>query len=236
MNFKQLLLLIFGTFLFFLPNLNAQEKEDYLTTYDSIIGKENLAITNGLFHSNNFRVNDNKDIYFMSEKFTIGSLNYINQLYFDVYLKYDAYNDELVYRPSGRSEKTGVNIIKANINSFQINGIKFININNDNEKDKVIKGFYEEKLKNSTLSFYIKHYKSKREVFVNKNVLVEFSDETTFVVKKNNIFSEISSKTSISKIFPEKRKIINEYYKNNSELKKKNKTEFFTNLLQNISQ
>ena len=172
----------------------------------------------------------------MSEKFVIGSLNYLNQSYFDIYLKYDAFNDELVYRPSGKSEKTGINIIKTNINSFQINGLKFINLNKENEKHKFIKGFYEEKLKNNTLSFYIKHYKSKREVFVNKNILVEFSDETTYLVHKDNIFSEISSKSSISKIFPEKRKIINEYYKNNSELKKKNKTQFFTNLLQNISQ
>tara|TARA_R110000850_G_scaffold41434_1_gene106185 strand:+ start:85100 stop:85753 length:654 start_codon:yes stop_codon:yes gene_type:complete len=217
--------------------LFAQENDSYLTTYDSIIGKENLAITNGLFHYNNYRVNNNKDIYYSSEKYVTGSLNYLGQVYHNLSLKYDAFNDEIVFRSSGNSEKTGINLIKSNVNSFKIKELNFVNLDKvDSEKNEFIKGFYEEKIKNNTLSFYIKHSKSKREVFIGKSIFVEFSDETDFVLYKDKKFNQISSKKSIVNAFPDKKKIINEYYKNNSELKKKDKILFFTNLLQNISQ
>ena len=224
-------------FLFSFQSIFSQTKENYLAVYDSIIGKENLPITNGLFHFNNFRINNNKDIYFLSESFTKGSLNYMGQYYSNLDIKYDALNDQIVYRPSGKSEKTGINLIKSNVNTFQINGLNFVNLDKvDVEKVEFIKGFYEEKIKNNTLTFYIKHFKSKREVFINKNVFVEFSDEVSFVIFTNNKYTLISSKNNITKIFPDKKKVINEFYKENSDLKKKNKTLFFTNLLQNISQ
>lgn len=224
-------------FLLHFQNSFSQQNEEYLTIFDSLIGKENLPISNGLFHFNNFRINNNKDIYYGNEKFIKGSLDYLGQSYSELDLKYDALNDELVYRPSGKSEKTGINIIKSNVSSFQINGLKFINLDKKiNESSKFINGFYEEKIKNNYLSFYIKHYKSKREVFVNKNIFMEFNDETDFIIFKDNNYTKLTSKSTLSKIFPEKKKIIGDYYKNNSELKKKNKMLFFTNLLQNISQ
>ena len=233
----QLVLLFSSLFLTSFFGLFAQEKEDYLITYDSIIGKENLAITNGLFHYNNYRVNDNKDIYFINEKYVTGSLNYLGQAYYNLSLKYDSYNDEIVYRSSGNSEKTGINLIKSNVNSFKIHGLNFVNLDKlDSEKNDFIKGFYEEKIKNNILTFYIKHSKSKREVFIGKNIFVEFSDEAEFVLQKDQKFNKINSKKSIINVFPDKKKSINEYYKKNSELKKKDKTLFFTNLLQNISQ
>ncbi|WP_339839275.1 hypothetical protein [uncultured Flavobacterium sp.] len=233
----QLVLLFSNLLLTSFLGLFAQEKEDYLITYDSIIGKENLAVTNGLFHYNNYRINDNKDIYYSSEKYIAGSLNYLGQIYYDLFLKYDAYNDELVYRSSGNSEKTGINLIKSNVNSFKINELNFVNLDKiESENKDFIKGFYEEKIKNNTLSLYIKHSKSKREIFIGKNILVEFSDESEFIVYKDKKFNRITSKKSVINEFPDKKKMINEYYKNNSELKKKNKTLFFTSLFKNISQ
>lgn len=218
-------------------NLFSQDNEEILAKYDSIIGKENLTITNGLFHYNNFRINNNKDIYYINQNFAIGSLNYLSQTYTDLNLKYDSLNDELVYRPSGKSEKTGINLIKSNVSSFHLNGLNFVNLDIlKTEKPESIKGFYEEKIKNNKLAFYIKHYKSKREIFINKKVFVEFSDEETFVVYTNNKYYEISSKSSIVLLFPDNKKLVKEYYKNNLELKKKNKALFFSNLLQNISQ
>lgn len=65
---------------------------------------------------------------------------------------------------------------------------------------------------------------------------MEFSDEAEFVLQKDQKFNKINSKKSIINVFPDKKKSINEYYKKNSELKKKDKTLFFNNLLQNISQ
>jgi hypothetical protein len=237
MKFIQLFLLFSSFFFTSLHTIFAQEKEDYLITYDSIIGKENLSITNGLFHYNNYRVNNNKDIYFNTEKYTTGSLIYLGQVYYNLSLKYDAYNDEIVYRSSGNSEKTGISIIKSNVNSFKIHGLNFVNLDKvASDKNDFIKGFYEEKIKNNVLRFYIKHSKSKREVFIGKSVFVEFSNETDFVLYIDKKFNKIKSKKSIINLFPDKKKMISEYYKNNSELKKKNKNLFFSNLFQNISQ
>jgi len=237
MNSFKIITLIFWFIIAPVHNLFSQENEEILATYDSIIGKENLPITNGLFHYNNFRINDNKDIYYINQNFTIGSLNYLSQTYTDLNLKYDSLNDELVYRPTGKSEKTGINLIKSNVSSFHLNGLNFVNLDIlKTEKPESIKGFYEEKIKNNTLAFYIKHYKSKREIFINKKVFIEFSDEEIFVVYTKNKYFEISSKSSIVLLFPENKKLIKEYYNNNLELKKKNKALFFSNLLQIISQ
>lgn len=216
---------------------NAQSEKEYLSVYDSIIGKENILITNGFFHLNTYRVNDHKNIYFSNENYAKGSVTYLNQNYYNLDLKYDSYNDELIYRPNGNSEKNGVILIQSNVASFEYDGLKFVNLNlKKTNDDDFIKGYYEEKIKNSTLVFYIKHYKSKREVFVDKNVLVEFSDQMEFIIYSNNKFNEISSKKSIINLFPENKSYINEYFKNNGDLRKKDKSAFFTKLFQNISQ
>lgn len=236
MKYLQLTLLFSGVFLLSF-RLQAQQNEIYLTTYDSIVGKENLKITNGLFHFNNYRINKNLDIYYSSDKYLNGSIIYLEQPYYNLSLKYDAYNDELIYRSAGKSEKTGIILIKNNVESFQINGFNFVNLDRFTSKENdFIKGYYEEKIKNETLSFYIKHYKSKREVFINKNVFTEFSDEMDFIIQIDNSFKKVSSKNSVISLFPDKKKIINDYFKNNSELKKRDTSTFFTNLFQSLSQ
>lgn len=221
---------------FFFSKINAQEKKELLITYDSIIGKENLLITNGLFHANNYRINNHRNIYFYDENFTIGSINYLGENYFNLKLKYDSFNDDLVYRPTGNSEKSGIILIKNNIESFEIHGSRFVNLNNfRSEKNKLIEGFYEEKIKRNLFTFYVKHYKSTKEIFVNKSVLHEFYDEKYFIIHKGDDFYKISSKNSIIKLFPDQKKYINQFFKDNDDLKKSNKVLFFTNLFQNIS-
>jgi hypothetical protein len=236
MNFFKKNLLIGFLNLIFFSTSYAQLNKDYLTTYDSIIEKKNLIITNGLFHINNYRINNHKNIYYKEELFVVGEISYLGQNYYDLKLKFDIYNDDLIFNPIGNSENSGVILIKPNVLSFSIHKSKFVNLDLENKKGyDFINGYYEEKLTKNNFAFYIKHKKSKKKIIQNKNYVFEFNHEISFVVLKDEEYSRINSKASIIEIFPESKKIIIDYFKNNRNLKKSNSIMFYTNLFKLIT-
>jgi hypothetical protein len=217
---------------FFFSKINAQEKKELLITYDSIIGKENLLITNGLFHNNNFKVVDNQNIYFSSEKYTIGNIKYNDQLYFDLYLKYDTFNDDLIFRPKGDSEKNGIILPKDKIISFEIYDKTFRNIENLEIENSFPTGYFEEKFSSSDFKLLIKHKKTKKDVLIKNTLQNIFYPFEEYYILKNKKLERIKSKNKIIKLFPEKKDYINSYYKDFSNLKKTDKSLFYKKLFE----
>lgn len=210
----------------------AQYSEEVLTKYfDQRFGYENLEINNGTVHENEFRVSNNKHCYYPNENFEKGNITYNNQQYFDIPIKYDLYNDILVYKPQN-SNIISINLIKEKVSSFTINNKNFIYIDNlFSPLSHIKKGYYEESVSGKNFVFYIKHHRSRREIIKESSIYHEFDDNYEYYIKSEGAFHKISSKKDVMKIFPELKQKINDLYSAYDKLKKTNEAVFYEKLM-----
>ena len=226
------ILCFFGKFSVLFAQKN--DNESLYNWFDKTIGKENLSINNGTIHTNYDRTLNGQHRYFNSNQFTIGNLNYDNQNYFDVNLKYDIYNDELILKPNGESGYINVNLTKDRVKTFKIHNTQFVNLNSQLPQD-FLKGYYEENLVGKSFVFYIKHYKDKTEILKEHGAYYEYYDKTEFIAFVGNKFEKINSKNEIVKLFPSYKNEINEFYTMYRNLKKEKESKFMENIMTYIN-
>lgn len=210
----------------------AQYSEEVLTKYfDQRLGCENLEINNGTVHVNEFRVSNNKHRYYPNDIFEKGNITYNSQQYFDIAIKYDIYNDILVYKPQN-SNIISINLIKEKATSFTINNKKFVYIDHLLYPLSPIKtGYYEECVSGKSFIFYIRHHRNRREIIKGSSIYNEFDDNYEYYIKSESTFNRINSKKDILKIFPELKQKINDLYSAYDKLKKTNETAFYEKLM-----
>lgn len=235
---KKVLSLYLFAFFINVSSLHSQSKDDILiyNWFDKVTGKENLDINNGTLNNNPYKTIGYESMYYNNDDYQSGTLNYENQIYFDVYLKYDLYNDQLIINPSGLNKKIGINLNSSKVASFTIEGKHFVKIDKkDSLKPEVPTGYYEEIKIAPDFIFYIKHHKEIRKKISDNGVYYNFTSNNLFFIKYLNKISKIERKKDILKLFPEQKKQINEFYLMNREIKKSNLNQFMENLIKSIS-
>ena len=231
---KAIFLVLFGLFL----NIHSSQSQtnDDITVYnwfDKNLGLESLDFKNGLAHLNFDKTPPNQNRYLTNE-FKKGSINYNEQYYFDLFLKYDIHSDELVLRPYDEANTTKINLIKENINSFTIGTDKFINLKELNTST-FKGGYYEEVLIGNNITLYIKYYKEKKKSAKDEINLIDYVPKYEFVLLKENKYSVINEKKEIIALFPDSKRKINDFYIMNRDLKKDNFPLFMKNLIKYIN-
>lgn len=225
------LILILGNF----TSVFGQNNDDksLYNWFDNALGKENSEVNNGAIHLNYDKTLNNESRYFGDTNvFANGSVNYENQDYFDVNLKYDILNDDLVFNPKSiESNYIGINLNKEKIKSFSINKKNFVNLSTPTLPPDISKGFYEESVVGKSFTFYIKHYKTRSESIKDYGVFAKYTYKTEFILFFKNKFERINSKKSIVNQFPEYKKKINDFYTMNDYLEKENRIKFMENLM-----
>ncbi|MBF4494060.1 hypothetical protein IR010_16035 [Flavobacterium sp. MR2016-29] len=231
---KIIFLTIFGLLLSIQPirSQTANEIEIY-NWFDKNLSIESLDIKNGLAHLNFDNTVNDQDRYYLPD-FKNGSVNYNLLNYFDLFLKYDIYSDELVLRPYDELNTTKINLIKDNISYFKIGTEKFINLKELNST--IFKGgFYEEVLIGNNITLYIKYYKERKKVTKDNVDLIEYVPKYEFILLKENKFNLINDKKVIIALFPANKKKINDFYDMNKNLKESNTPLFMENLVKYIN-
>lgn len=214
---------------------NNSEKSLY-DWFDTKFGKENLDIKNGVLFYDAYPATNNTTRFILNEFFPNGDVVYNSQCYYNVYLNYDIYTDNLLIKPKDKNDRRSIITLIDKIESFTFEGRKFINLNyKKNVKEDFIKGFYEEINTNGVVKLYCKHSKTKREVFYNKKVYYEFEAVQQYVIFYNNTFYKIDSKKSIQNVFPELKSKINNFYEDNTFLESENKSLFFKKFIEFIN-
>lgn len=233
---KTIYLLIFSIFLniSYIHSQSAENSSLY-NYFDNTIGKDNLNINNGVVHSEPFRPIANKNRYYIDE-FNSGDLSFEGEIYSDVNLKYDIYDDQVIYKQVGESDNLPIILIKDKVDFFIIKNKKFVNLKAESVKfPNLIKGIYEEGFSGSEVSLYIKHYKEKIKVFQTDGVYYNFIYNTDFFLKYNNFFYKVVSEKDVKKIFPLYKKDISDYYSTNKKLERSDKKQFMENLTNQIN-
>lgn len=203
--------------------------------FDKEIGKQNLDVNNGLLFHDIYPTDKKTNRFFDDEKFHEGEIEFDNQNYTLICINYDLLGDALLIKPYCESNRNSLIAIKDKIKSFIFKGKKFVNLNyNENIKNHNVDGYYEEVLTNKEFQFYTKYKKNKREFFADKSILFEYELRNDYVLFYKNSFHKVDSKKSITKLFPEFKTQINNFFQQNNQLLTSNKTVFLKNLFNYI--
>lgn len=204
--------------------------------FDAKTSKENLPISNGTLHVNYDRTINNGNRYLFSDKFSKGIVNYNDQNYYDVNLKYDIYKDALVLNPYKDSDNIGINMIKEKTAGFTLQGRTFVNLNlNGKLPSDFYTGFYEENLIGKGFIFYIKYRKEAKEIIESKFVSIDYIFKTEFILYYKNSFIKLHSKRDLTQLFPDYKTKIDDFYQMNRALETANEVQFMENLMRYVN-
>ncbi|MGI9550722.1 MAG: hypothetical protein ACR2MT_05940 [Aurantibacter sp.] len=203
-------------FLFSSTSISGQVKTyeaDYYNWFDGIIGVENSELHHGIVYVEKHRTKGKKTKFFPEPDFVSGSIFFDGQPYFDLNLKYDVYDDELLMQVNKRLGGSILQLYKAKVDSFAIGGHNFVKINNA----KIKSGFYEVSLERPLFSLMKKHRKNLTERLGKKLVFYEFEDgkRECFLYYQQNYHS-IKKVSDLTELFPEHASKLKSYYENQS--------------------
>ena len=116
-------------------------KADYYNWFDDIVTKTNSGVFKGTEYFERFNRINERHQYFKTSSFSNGSVVYNGQLYFNIPLKYDVFDDKLLIKDPNTLNAPVIELDKNKISSFIINGHKFIHVFH-NEKSEVISKNY----------------------------------------------------------------------------------------------
>jgi hypothetical protein len=221
---KHILIICFSLFI---TTLFSQENKQELVWFDSLINQKNLPINQGVIFSEKHRT-FNKNHHFLFENtFFKGNLKYNNQMYYNVSMKYDTYNDNLILKINSITENFHVILNKELISSFQLNNKTFYNIN--------LSGFYEVIYKSESGTLVRKHFSKRKAIKEEDFFYSDFTHEETVLLHKNNKFHVLKKKKHFHKIFPNKKKMITDFFKMNKRENENNNTAFILNLIKKLN-
>ena len=148
-------------------------------------------------------------------------------------MKYDMFHDDVIVKLADFPSPSYIRLIKEKIKEFSINKTQFIYLSSLDLKDfpKATIGFYEILYKNSVLSLYIKHTKSKHENLDRDYRYYEFKEHTSYLLCFNKRWFIVKGKRDFINIFSEYKNSINNFYKLNRNLRKTNYNEFLESLI-----
>ena len=192
---------------------NQSNQENYYKWFDDLIGIENTGIYNGFEYRKKYRTLEGSNEFYLTSQFVKGNIVYDQQPYYDIEMKYDINEDIIIVKLFTQSSFNIIQLVKEKIESFSINNKRFVRITN-NEKE----GFYELLFKSNYLTLYKKHEKQRNERLDKDFVYYVFKDKKEYFIQYNQKYHRIKSKADFSKLFPEQKKSINSFWKNNKVL------------------
>lgn len=229
MQIKKLLLL--PVFIFSLGCFS--QSKNTIKQNDSIVGFENLAYNNGTVYNNKYKNTSNNTSQFFENKYNNGVLQYNNQTYYDVSLKYDVFEDQLLFK-SNLQLVLETSLITKQVDYFILKNKKFKKIETVSADNVVTAGYFEENEINEKSTLFIKHKKIIKVDSRSEKLSHIFYDYKIYYIFYNNKLEQISSKSDIIKLFPTLKKEIKQFYKENRNQKDNNIQLFYQNLFKTI--
>nr|WP_299339182.1 hypothetical protein [Allomuricauda sp.] len=168
--------------------------------------KKTGVLNSGLYESHEFveeyQVINDKHRFFDSQNYSVGSIWYKGQPFYDVLMKYDLFKDQVVISPRGISAASAIILDNAHIDSFSIGGRKFIKMEVKDIQSKPLQGFYEAMDKSDDWSFLKKHRKVDVRKLNRNRVYYEFKEKNEFVLEYNQQYFLVKSRNDLLDVFP----------------------------------
>ena len=180
--------------------------------YDSLIGIENSGLINGKRHQLHAMGRETHP-FFGSKKPFSGTIFYRGQLYQNVPLLYDIYQDILIYYYRGKNQVPVMIELEArDVEYFVISEHKFERIKDQKWMNEAIgQGYIEVLFEGDMVSLMAKRQKLDYATKSSR----EFSDETWYYVRFLNRISPVSNQKQLGSLLPNYRSEISRYAKQN---------------------
>ena len=206
--------------------------------YDSVIGKKNLGINNGVIFKDNF-ITESKEKnhrFFEINSFQLGNIVYNNQPYFDILLKYDLFEGDIIAKILYDNNFSILKLEREKIKEFSITNKTFVNVSFFEKKGILVENRFYQKLYSKEKMYLFKTYKKNTSQYILDNKLFnKFSLLENFFLMYNSELYFIESKKDFKKLFPQTKATIYSYYKKNKKLRKTNPSLFYIELVTVIS-
>ncbi len=209
------------------------QNKNLIKVNDSIVGYENLSLNNGIVYTNKYPITSKNTFQFLDNKYNSGIVHYNNQMYYDVNIKYDVFDDILLFKPTTQLILE-TSLITKQVDYFILKNKKFKKIETISSDKTIRAGYFEEQIINDKSTLYIKHKKTIKEDYKTNILSYMFYDYKEYYIYYNDKLTEISTKKSIITIFPTLKKEIKKYYKENNKQKEENIQLFYQNLFKTI--
>jgi len=195
-------LFLFLFVLFFIKTF-AQKNDilnDAYLIFDNIVGQEKTKLYNGKRYYNIYKSTKNNHNFFNTPDYVKGNVVYDGDPFFNVDLKYDLLNDQLIFRPSEEKSFVNTELIKDKVLKFSFNDHQFINAKSL-KNNSLVSGFLEVIYSSSRFNIYAKRKKTVTERIINSKLTYLFSNEPSFYIIYKEQLTKIDSKKTFRKIF-----------------------------------
>lgn len=217
---KILIVLLFHSL--YLTSQETNDKESFVW-FDNVINTENLDINSGIKYVEKFKTIDGNHHFFIEEYYS-GTIKYRNQEYYNVALRYDVFEDELVIKNSNKNQSTI--LFKKFVDYFTLNNKTFINLG---------KRGFNQKLSSKNNSILLKKNTKKSLKKIDKDFsYTKFYSNNSFYILRDKKYLSINSKREWIKIFPKEKSTIKKYYKQYSKRLKNSPNIFMIELFKKV--
>ncbi len=208
-----------------------EEEQSYYNWFDGITGVENSNLYEGTLTVENYALEKGSHRFFKSPNYLVGSIVYDDQAYFNISMKYDIYEDELLLGLRSDSGIKLLQLVKDRVKEFAIDGHRFRSMGCEMDEQAKGFGFYEVLNENASFSFLKKHYKEKFSKYGKNRVFHKFADKTKYFLLYGGRCYPIRTKKDVLKIFPQYR---SELKGRSHGQRKANNQVYLTRLLQTV--
>ena len=143
-------------------------------------------------------MSDDGQKFFFSNTFLSGAIDYDEQSYYDVPMKYDLFEDRVIIKLNNE-----LLLDKDKIDRFSIADHNFEKMNFVTEDGNQKMGFFEKLIANGHFDLIKKHKKDDRKKMGEKTVYYEFVDKNEYYLLYENKYFRVETRSDITKIFPD---------------------------------
>jgi hypothetical protein len=151
--------------------------------------------------------------YFLTDEQQPGSVYYNNHYFPNLLLSYDVVFDQLLIQHA--TSPFMLRFVDKDMRSFTINEHYFIRIEADSTAPTAFRTGYYEVLVDSTVQLLAKRAKRRQERINQRQVDIEFTLTDRLFIKKDGIYYPIKSKSSVTRLFADHSKDVQQYIKDN---------------------
>jgi len=180
-----------------------------LAYYINISGDQSAVFSGNEY--NDVRSHKGNVFFMENDKWTMASIVYYGNVYKNIPVLYDSFNDVLVARR--RDGQTKYILRPEKTTRFEISGHTFTLLPLVDVKNAVKDGYYEE-LYNGKSSVVAKRSKTRTEnITQQEGIKIIFEDANLVYIKKNNVYNPVKSRSDVLKLFKDKADALNQYIK-----------------------
>ena len=199
---------------------SSPDYKNAVTFYNHSLNEE-LHVFNGKEDKEYFYKFNEGTPYFITDKWTKGTLDYDGKLYENVSLLYDVLKDEVVYLYFDRISR--IRLQKEKVYAFSISGHNFIHVTPDSlSSSSVAAGFYD-LLYQGKIALLAKRTKNIQTFIRQNSEEFKVFSKDHYYIKKGDDYYQVSSKKSFIGILTDKRKELQQYIRQNKLNFNKNK-------------